>query len=154
MTKKDCTPIKVIPHGHMVMVQVDIMAKAINGIHVPPEARYNEALRRAEVLAVGNAVTAFKPGDKVYFTTHASCIEVEHFARTQLNDDDKGQVFLLLDDNIPAKLEYAEIDNWETAPKDVVPGLSTEEHRKAQDMAAQIASENAALFNAGRKIIQ
>ena len=132
--KEGFVRIKVKPTGKMVMIQVDVMAKQINYIHLPEDVRYGEAIRRAKVLATGAECEKLKPGDTVYFSIGANCAEVEHFARTQMGDEDGGQVYLVHEDNIPAMYEIVEEDAL-----DVVMGMSTEAHKKAQDTAVEMS---------------
>lgn len=125
--------IKVKPTGKMVMIQVDILAKQINYIHLPEDVRYGEGLRRAKILAVGPDCTSFKPGDTIYFAIGANCVEVEHFYRAKIGEAEGGQVYLVYEDNIPAKYEI--VGDNEEVGLDVVSGLSTEAHRLAQQIA-------------------
>jgi hypothetical protein len=51
-----------------------------------------------------------------------------------MGDEDGGQVYLVHEDNIPAAYEVVEEDGL-----DVVMGMSTEAHKKAQDTAVEMS---------------
>lgn len=148
MQKKDIVAIKVFPTGNMAMIKIEVSAKSINGVLLADNPRFDEAMKRSTVLAVGPDCKKVKQSDNCYYLIGTGQ-EVEHFYRAQLGDDASGQVYIVSEDNLPAIFKYVDNKDDALAEMDVVFGLPTEAYNEMQKSKA----DSFKMQQAGKKII-
>ena len=136
--------VRLKPQGKMVVVRTEWKPEKVNSIYLPEEYATNETLIRATVIATAPDCVRFKRGDKVYFTIMAAASEIESSANRRLMASgilEKGQTYVLHEDNIP--LMYETITDADPMPHeaDVIYATTSEAGRKREEEKLAMAKE-------------
>lgn len=160
MTLKDSSvfPVKLIPQSRMVVVRTEWKPEKINSMYLPPEYMTGETLVRARVIATAKDCEKIGVGDTIYFTTMAAASEIEASVNKMLMDAgeiDKGQTYVLHEDNIPLKYEAMNreifADDTRTRSCDIIPAMTSEAGRKREEEKLQIAKRGYEDMQASRE---
>lgn len=149
---EECFPVRLKPLGRMIVVRTMCKPEQVNGILVNPQDRtFNEALVKAEVIAVAIDCQKLKVGDTVYFTTLAAASQIEKYMTETLVSEGvlpEQQIYTLHEDNVPVMYDALPKDyDWSQKEPNVIAALTPEELRRKNAKLKIKAQEAAEAMN-------